>query len=97
LTLLALAPLPLASVAVKFFGQRIHERFERSRRCIRNSLKSKGNLSGVRLVRAFGQEAPEMRHFDDMNQLYVEKNKRLIWITSFLWPALALLFAASFC
>src|SRR5579864_1281579 len=29
LTLLALAPLPLASVLVKFFGQRIHDRFER--------------------------------------------------------------------
>ncbi|HEV2246572.1 MAG TPA: ABC transporter transmembrane domain-containing protein, partial [Terriglobia bacterium] len=29
LTLLALAPLPLASIAVKFFGQRIHERFEK--------------------------------------------------------------------
>ena len=29
LTLLTLIPLPLASVAVKFFGQRIHDRFER--------------------------------------------------------------------
>ncbi|TAM84577.1 MAG: ABC transporter ATP-binding protein [Acidobacteria bacterium] len=97
LTLLALAPLPLASIAVKFFGQRIHERFE-SIQGMYSELteKVRENLSGVRLVRSFRQEEPEMRHFDDMNQLYVEKNKGLIWISSFLWPALALLFAASF-
>src|SRR5437016_7799947 len=29
LTVLALLPLPLASVAVKYFGQRIHDRFEK--------------------------------------------------------------------
>ncbi len=97
LTLLALAPLPLASIAVKFFGQRIHERFEKIQAMYSElTEKVRENLSGVRLVRAFGQEAPEMRHFDGMNQLYVEKNKGLIWISSFLWPALALLFAASF-
>jgi ATP-binding cassette, subfamily B, multidrug efflux pump len=97
LTLLALVPLPLASVAVKFFGQRIHERFERIQAMYSElTEKVRENLSGVRLVRSFRQEEPEMQQFDHMNQLYVEKNKGLIWITSFLWPALALLFAASF-
>ncbi|HVB28963.1 MAG TPA: ABC transporter ATP-binding protein [Terriglobia bacterium] len=97
LTLLAVAPLPLASVAVKFFGQRIHERFERIQAMYSElTEKVRENLAGVRLVRAFRQEEPEMRQFDQMNLLYVEKNKSLIWISSFLWPALALLFAASF-
>jgi ATP-binding cassette, subfamily B, multidrug efflux pump len=97
LTLLALAPLPLASIAVKFFGQRIHERFERIQAMYSElTEKVRENLSGVRLARAFRQEEPEMQQFDHMNQLYVEKNKGLILITSFLWPALALLFAASF-
>ena len=97
LTLLALAPLPLASIAVKFFGQRIHERFEKIQAMYSEvTEKVRENLSGVRLVRAFRQEEPEMQHFDSMNRLYVEKNKGLILITSFLWPALALLFAASF-
>ena len=97
LTILALAPLPLASIAVKFFGQRIHERFEKIQAMYSElTEKVRENLSGVRLVRSFRQEEPEMRHFDHMNQLYVEKNKGLIWISSFLWPALALLFAGSF-
>ncbi len=97
LTLLALAPLPLASIAVKFFGQRIHESFEKIQAMYSElTEKVRENLAGVRLVRSFRQEDPEMRQFDRMNQIYVEKNKRLIWITSFLWPALALLFAISF-
>jgi ATP-binding cassette subfamily B multidrug efflux pump len=97
LTLLALAPLPLASIAVKFFGQRIHERFERIQAMYSElTEKVRENLSGVRLVRSFRQEEPEIQQFDRMNRVYVEKNKGLIWITSFLWPALALLFAASF-
>jgi ATP-binding cassette, subfamily B, multidrug efflux pump len=97
LTLLAIAPLPLASVAVKVFGQKIHERFERIQAMYSElTEKVRESLAGVRLVRAFSQEESENQEFDRMNMLFVEKNKRLIWITSFLWPALALLFAASF-
>jgi ATP-binding cassette subfamily B protein len=97
LTLLALAPMPLASLLVKFFGQRIHDRFERIQAMYSElTERVRENLSGVRVVRAFCQEEPEMAQFDSMNQDFVEKNKRLIWISSFLWPALGLLFALAF-
>ena len=97
LTLLALAPMPLVSILVKFFGQRIHDRFERIQAMYSElTEKVRENLSGVRVVRAFRQEEVEMAQFDAMNQDFVEKNKRLIWISSFLWPALALLFSLSF-
>jgi len=97
LTLLALLPMPLVSILVKFFGQRIHDRFERIQAMYSElTEKVRENLSGVRVVRAFCQEEAEMVQFDAMNQDFVEKNKRLIWISSFLWPALALLFALSF-
>jgi ATP-binding cassette, subfamily B, multidrug efflux pump len=97
LALLALAPMPLVSILVKFFGQRIHDRFERIQAMYSElTEKVRENLSGVRVVRAFCQEEVEMAQFDAMNQDFVEKNKRLIWISSFLWPALALFFALSF-
>jgi ATP-binding cassette, subfamily B, multidrug efflux pump len=97
LTLLTLIPLPLASVAVKFFGQRIHDRFEKIQAMYSVvTEKVRENLAGVRVIRAFCQEAAESAQFDRMNQEFVEKNKRLIWITSFLWPALTLLFAIAF-
>jgi ATP-binding cassette subfamily B protein len=97
LTLLALAPMPLVSVAVKVFGQRIHDRFESIQAMYSEMTeKVRENLSGVRVIRAFGQEEPEMRQFDGMNRHFVEKNRQLIWITSLMWPGLALLFAVAF-
>ena len=96
LTLLALAPLPLISVGVKFFGAKIHERFEKIQALYSElTERVRENISGVRVVRAFCQEDAEMATFDVMNRDFVEKNKGLIWITSFLWPAMALTFAVA--
>jgi ATP-binding cassette subfamily B protein len=97
LTLLALAPMPLVSVAVKVFGQKIHDRFEKIQEMYsRLTEKVRENLSGVRVIRAFTQEAAEMAEFDGMNREFVEKNQGLIWITSMMWPAMALLFGLAF-
>ncbi|MGH9470475.1 MAG: ABC transporter ATP-binding protein [Terriglobia bacterium] len=97
LTLIALAPMPLVSIAVKYFGQQIHERFEKIQAMYSDlTERVRENFSGVRVVRAFCQEESEMALFDGMNQEFVEKNKRLIWITSFLWPALSMVFGISF-
>ncbi len=97
LTLMALAPLPLVSLAVKVFGQKIHDRFERIQAMYSVlTEKVRENLAGVRVIRAFCQEDAEMAQFDRMNCEFVEKNKRLIWITSLIWPALAFLFAIAF-
>ena len=97
LTLLSLIPLPVVSVLVKVFGQKIHDRFERIQALYSEiTERVRENLSGVRVVRSFSQEEPEMALFDRMNQEFVEKNKGLIWISSFLWPALALMFSIAF-
>jgi ATP-binding cassette subfamily B multidrug efflux pump len=94
MTLMALAPLPFVSAAVKFFGARIHERFEKIQALYSElTERVRENISGMRVVRAFCQEDAEMATFDVMNRDFVEKNKGLIWITSFLWPVIALMFA----
>lgn len=96
LTLMALAPLPLVSVGVKFFGAKIHERFEKIQALYSElTERVRENISGVRVVRAFCQEDAEMATFDVMNRDFVDKNRGLIWITSFLWPAMALMYAVA--
>ena len=96
LTLMALAPMPFVSVGVKFFGAKIHERFEKIQALYSEiTERVRENISGVRVVRAFCQEDAEMATFDVMNRDFVEKNKGLIWITSFLWPGMALMFAVA--
>jgi ATP-binding cassette subfamily B protein len=96
LTLMALAPMPLVSVGVKFFGAKIHERFEKIQALYSElTERVRENISGVRVVRAFCQEDAEMATFDVMNRDFVDKNKGLIWITSFLWPGMALMFSVA--
>lgn len=96
LTFMSLLPLPLVSIGVKFFGAKIHERFEKIQALYSEiTERVRENLSGVRVVRAFCQEDAEMATFDVMNRDFVEKNKGLIWITSFLWPGMALMFSVA--
>jgi len=97
LTLLALAPMPLVSIAVKVFGGMIHDRFEKIQELYsRLTEKVRENLSGVRVVRAFVQEEAEQAQFARLNREFVDKNQGLIWITSSMWPAMGLLFALAF-
>ncbi len=97
LTLLALAPMPVVSIAVKVFGQMIHDRFEKIQELYsRLTERVRENLSGVRVIRAFTQEEAEMGQFDQLNREFVAKNQGLIWITSSMWPGMALLFAITF-
>ena len=61
LTLYSLIPMPLVSIGVKFFGQQIHERFEKIQALYSDlTERVRENLSGVRVVRAFCQEEAEM-------------------------------------
>ena len=64
LTLMALVPLPFVSVAVRYFGAAIHRRFEAIQAQLSElSAVVQENLSGVRVVRAYSQEAHEMERF----------------------------------
>ena len=64
LTLMALMPLPFVSMAVRYFGQAIHHRFERIQAQLSDlSAVVQEALSGVRVVRAYRQEAAEIERF----------------------------------
>ena len=62
LTLIALLPLPLVSISVKYFGSAIHTRFEAIQAQLADiSAVVQEALAGVRVVRAYGQEAARAR------------------------------------
>jgi ATP-binding cassette subfamily B multidrug efflux pump len=92
LTLVALTPLPLVSLAVFFFGQAIHRRFERIQAQLSDiSAVVQEALSGVRVVRAYGQETAELNRFQAANAEYVARNRGLIRIQGMFFPSLTFL------
>ena len=66
LTCIALSPAPLVSIAVIFFGRRIHTRFEHIQKIFSDiSSKVQENLAGVRVIRAYAQEKAEVAQFEE--------------------------------
>ncbi len=97
LTLLALAAMPLVAFATKLFGDRIHRHFERVQtRFADLSTRAQESFAGVRVVRAYAQEAAEEGAFAELNRRYVEANRRLILWSAAFHPLLQALVGLGF-
>jgi ATP-binding cassette subfamily B multidrug efflux pump len=89
LTLVALVPLPLASILVQALGRKIHERFERIQAMYSEiSAQAQENFSGARLVRAFAQEEAQIAAFEKSNKENIRRGLRLVQLMGMLWPTL---------
>ncbi len=84
LTLMALLPAPFVSLAVIFFGRRIHKRFQHIQSMFSDiSSRVQENLAGVRVVRAYAQETAEVAQFEQLNIGYVRENVGLARLQGF--------------
>lgn len=92
LTLFALVTIPVVSLAVRYFGAMIHQRFEKIQAAFSEmSARVQENLAGVRVVRAFTQEESEIEEFRRLNHEYIQKNLQLIRIWGMFYPMLGTL------
>ncbi|WP_109485143.1 ABC transporter ATP-binding protein [Occallatibacter savannae] len=89
LTLVAWAPMPLASILVQYFGRKIHDRFEKIQESFSEiSSQAQENYTGARLVRAFGREQSQMSLFEKLNRQYISRAQGLVQLMGMLWPTL---------
>ncbi len=89
LTLLMLIPLPFVSITVKYLGQQIHVRFERIQEFFSDiAARAQENLTGVRVVRAYAQEKPEIAKFESLNREYADRNLNLVKFSAAMRPLL---------
>jgi ATP-binding cassette subfamily B protein len=92
LTLIALIPLPFVSLLVHYFGSAIHHRFEKIQEQFSDlSAITQESLAGVRVVRAYRQEASEIDRFRRGNEEYVRRSKSLIQLQGLYYPSMGLL------
>ncbi len=97
MALMSLASVPIVAGLVSGFGKRIHARS----RAVQDyfgeiSSRVQENLSGVRVVRAFTREESEIAAFKRMNHEFVERNRSLIRLSAFFYPALHMLMGLMF-
>jgi ATP-binding cassette subfamily B protein len=92
LTLVSLLPLPFVSLAMWFFGERIHRVFEGlQEQFARVSARAQENLAGVRVVRALAREDREREEFRALCADHLERQSRLTGYSSVFQPTLAFL------
>ncbi|NJD11676.1 MAG: ABC transporter ATP-binding protein [Gemmatimonadetes bacterium] len=92
LTLLALIPMVLLPVVMRYFGTLIHQRFSQIQDhfgVITTMVQE--NLSGVRIVRAYVQEEAQERELDLLNREYVARNMALARLSAVFNPLLSIL------
>jgi ATP-binding cassette subfamily B protein len=96
LTLVALAPAPIASIVIQYLGRKIHDRFERIQASFSEiSAQAQENYSGARLVRAFAREESQISLFEQLNRQYISRALRLVQLMGMLWPSLEFILGVS--
>ncbi len=97
LTLILLLTMPLVSVAVKVLGAQVHTRFEKVQEYFSNiTAIAQENLSGVRVVRAYAQEQPEIEKFQRLNREYAKLNLQLVKFQAAMRPVMFFLIGIGF-
>ncbi|MDD2423617.1 MAG: ABC transporter ATP-binding protein [Candidatus Cloacimonetes bacterium] len=87
LTLLAVIPMPILSITIGYFGKRMHKRFAKVQAAFASmSGKIQESISGIRIVKAFGQEKSELDKIDEVSQVYVDENISMAKIAGFFHP-----------
>jgi ATP-binding cassette subfamily B protein len=92
LTLLSLAPLPIASFVMARLGSGLYRHYE----AIQGSFaaltaKAQETLAGIRVVKAHVEEDGEHEAFRVLHEDYTNKNRGMIRIMSAMWPSLSLI------
>ncbi len=87
LALLALLPMPVMIVLTRWVGRRVHRGFRRVQEQFgAMSSQIQENLTGMRVVKAFGLADSEIGRFVETNKTYVDENRRLVKLRSLFFP-----------
>lgn len=92
LTLFSLLPLPIMVIVVSRLMRKIHDIFRKAQeQYARITTHAQENISGIRVVKAYVQEALEKQRFERLNRQYIAHNLKLAKIRGTLWSSMSFL------
>ncbi len=96
LTGLAVIPMPILSITIAYFGKKMHKTFARVQKSFATlSGRIQESISGIRIVKAFVQEKPELEKVDEVSLQYVKENISMAKIAGFFHPFQTLVISLS--
>ncbi|QUG41860.1 ATP-binding cassette domain-containing protein [Psychrobacillus sp. INOP01] len=97
LTLIALLPLPLMAILTSYYGKLLHQRFRYAQEAFSNlNDKSQESISGVKVIKTFGQEKEDTEDFVQLSQEVVDKNVRVAKVDALFDPTISLIVGMCF-
>ncbi|SFQ01955.1 ATP-binding cassette, subfamily B [Psychrobacillus psychrotolerans] len=97
LTLIALLPLPLLAILTSYYGKLLHQRFRYAQEAFSNlNDKSQESISGVKVIKTFGQEKEDTKDFVRLSEEVVDKNIRVAKVDALFDPTISLVVGMCF-
>ncbi|MGV3489326.1 MAG: ABC transporter transmembrane domain-containing protein [Tuberibacillus sp.] len=97
LTIIALIPMPFMVWATSRYGSMLHKRFHVAQAAFSDlNDKVQENVSGVRVIKAFGQEDAEKAAFKDLSNDVVKKNIAVAKIDALFDPTITFIVTVSY-
>jgi len=97
LTILSLLPVPIIIFFMIKIGNTVRKRFKKVQENFASiSDRVQENINGIRVIKAYVQEAEEVKKFEELNDQMVESNLEMIRISAYVSPLIELCFTISF-
>ncbi|MGN8981819.1 ABC transporter ATP-binding protein [Enterococcus villorum] len=97
LTLLALIPLPLLAVVSRVLGTKLHDAFRESQEAFSSiNDKTQESITGIKVIKTFGQEKEDLDDFEEKIEQAIVKNKRVNFLDALFDPFITLIMGLSY-
>ncbi|MEH7177059.1 ABC transporter transmembrane domain-containing protein [Neobacillus vireti] len=97
LTLICLIPMPIMALLTNWFGTMLHRTFHKAQEAF-SALndKTQESISGIKVIKTFGQEKEDIEDFRKQSEDVVQKNIVVAKIDSLYDPTISIIVAISF-
>ena len=97
LTLFALLPVPVIIILIVWLGGKVQKRFRQVQEAFAAvSDRVQESISGIQVIKAYGQEDDEVERFEQLNRRSRNANLRMTRVSASMSPLVTLLFGVSF-
>lgn len=97
LTLIALIPIPFMILLTSYYGKLLQRRFRFSQEAFSNlNDKTQESVSGIKVIKTFGQEKEDIEDFTNLSTDIVNKNMRVAKVDALFDPTITGIFAISY-
>ncbi|MGX7200533.1 ABC transporter ATP-binding protein [Enterococcus nangangensis] len=97
LTLIALIPLPFLAMLARVLGTKLHDAFRESQEAFSDiNDKTQESITGIKVIKTFGQEAEDLADFDAKIDNAILKNRRTNFLDALFDPFTTLIIGLSY-